>query len=229
MSVFGVSLFHDADSIPMTRGRAKRTWMQEHVRDAYVKRAQAEGLRSRAAFKLLELDAKDHLFSPGQIVVDLGAAPGSWSEIAARQIGPGGRVIAIDLLEMAPLAGVTFIQGDFAEAAALHRVERALGGSKVDLVLCDMAPNISGVPTTDQARSLQLAELAEEFAVTHLKPGGAFVVKIFQGAGFPEFLKRLRKAFESVASRKPDASRARSREMYLLARRPRSPGSDLSG
>lgn len=223
------SFFHDVDSIPMTRGRTNRTWMQEHVRDPYVKRAQAQGFRSRAAFKLLELDAKDHLFSPGQIVVDLGAAPGSWSEIAMRQVGPGGKVIAIDLLEMTPIPGVTFIQGDFAEPAALDKVERALAESKADLVLSDMAPNISGVAATDQARSLQLAELAADFAVTHLKPGGAFVVKTFQGAGFPEFLTGLRKAFESVASRKPDASRDRSREMYLLARRPRSPGNDLSG
>jgi 23S rRNA (uridine2552-2'-O)-methyltransferase len=228
-SNFSMSLFHDVDSIPMTRGRANRTWMQEHVRDPYVKRAQAQGLRSRAAFKLLELDAKDRLFSPGQIVVDLGAAPGSWSEIAMRRVGPGGKVIAIDLLEMAPITGVSFIRGDFAERAALDRVERVLGGSKADLVLSDMAPNISGVPVTDQARSLQLAELAADFAVNHLKPDGALVVKLFQGGGFPEFLNWLRKAFESVASRKPDASRDRSREMYLLARRPRSPGSDLSG
>ncbi len=195
--------------------------MQEHVRDPYVKRAQAEGLRSRAAFKLLELDAKDRLFSPGQTIVDLGAAPGSWSEVAVRQTGPGGRVIAIDLLEMAPLEGVTFICGDFGESAALAQLERALGGSKVDLVLSDMAPNISGVPATDQARSLQLAELATDFAVEHLKPGGALLVKVFQGAGFPEFLKALRGRFETVASRKPGASRDRSREMYLLARRPR--------
>jgi len=146
-----------------------------------------------------------------------------------RQVGPRGKVIAIDLLEMAPLAGVTFIQGDFADPAALDRVERALSGSRADLVLSDMAPNISGVPATDQALSLQLAELAVDFAVNHLKPEGVLVVKVFQGAGFPEFLKWLRKAFESVASRKPDASRDRSREMYLLARRPRSPGSDLSG
>lgn len=196
--------------------------MQEHVNDPYVKRAQTEGLRSRAAFKLLELDAKDRLFRSGQTVVDLGAAPGSWSEVAVRQTGPGGRVIAIDLLEIAPLPGVTFIRGDFGESAVLAQVERALGGSKVDLVLSDMAPNISGVPATDQARSLQLAELAEEFALAHLKPGGALLVKAFQGAGFPEFLKRLRGAFDSVASRKPGASRDRSREMYLLARRPRS-------
>jgi len=195
--------------------------MQEHVSDPYVRRAQAQGLRSRAAYKLLELDERDHLFSPGQTVVDLGAAPGSWSEVAARQVGRGGRVIAIDLLDMVPIAGVTFIRGDFAEQAGLDQVEAALGGSKVDLVLSDMAPNISGVSATDQARSLQLAELAADFALAHLNPRGALVVKVFQGTGFPEFLTALRAAFESVASRKPGASRDRSREMYLLARRPR--------
>jgi 23S rRNA (uridine2552-2'-O)-methyltransferase len=202
--------------------------MQEHVSDPYVKRAQAQGLRSRAAFKLLELDAKDHLFSPGQTVVDLGAAPGSWSEVALRQVGSGGKVIAIDLLEMAPLEGVTFVQGDFGDPAALAQLEGALDGSGVDLVLSDMAPNITGVSVTDQARSLQLAELAAEFALAHLNPGGVLLVKVFQGAGFPEFLTWLRRAFESVASRKPGASRDRSREMYLLARRPRPRGGAVS-
>jgi len=196
--------------------------MQEHVRDPYVRRAQAEGLRSRAAFKLQELDARDRLLAAGQTVVDLGAAPGSWSEYAARRVGPRGKVIAIDLLEMSPLPGVTFVRGDFTAAPALAALEAALGGDAVDLVLCDMAPNITGVSTTDQARSLELAELAAEFALTHLKPGGAALVKVFQGAGFPEFLKWLRARFESVATRKPGASRDRSRETYLLARRPRA-------
>lgn len=195
--------------------------MQEHVRDPYVKRAQAQGLRSRAGFKLRELNEKDRLFSPGQTVVDLGAAPGSWSEYAASQVGPAGKVIAIDLLEMAPIADVQFIHGDFTESAALAELERVLGASKADLVLSDMAPNITGVSTTDQARSVQLAELAAEFALAHLKPDGVLLVKVFQGSGFPEFLKWLREMFESVASRKPGASRDRSREMYLLARRPR--------
>lgn len=212
----------------MARGRTSKTWMQEHVRDPYVRRAQAQGLRSRAAFKLLELDAKDRLFSPGQTVVDLGAAPGSWSEIAARRVGPGGKVIAIDLLEMATLAGVTFIQGDFTDPAILAELERALDGGKVDLVLSDMAPHISGVSATDQARGLQLAELAADFALSHLNPGGALVVKVFQGTEFPAFIKRLRAAFESVVSRKPGASRDRSREMYLLARRPRPRTSAVS-
>ena len=212
----------------MARGRTSKTWMQEHVRDPYVRRAQAQGLRSRAAFKLLELDAKDRLFSPGQTVVDLGAAPGSWSEIAARRVGPGGKVIAIDLLEMATLAGVTFIQGDFTDPEILAELERALDGGKVDLVLSDMAPHISGVSATDQARGLQLAELAADFALSHLNPGGALVVKVFQGTEFPSFIKRLRAAFESVVSRKPGASRDRSREMYLLARRPRPRTSAVS-
>jgi 23S rRNA (uridine2552-2'-O)-methyltransferase len=198
--------------------------MREHIRDPYVKRAQAQGLRSRAAFKLRELDAKDRLFSPGQTVVDLGAAPGSWSEFAARQVGPGGRVIAIDLLGMAPISGVEFIRGDFTEAAVLARLERTLGADKIDLVLSDMAPNISGVSATDQARSLQLAELAADFAVARLKPAGALVVKVFQGSGYPEFLGWLRERFDAVTSRKPGASRDRSREMYLLARRPRPRG-----
>ena len=202
--------------------------MQEHVRDPYVKRARAEGLRSRAAFKLRELDAKDRLFSSGQTVVDLGAAPGSWSELAARQVGADGKVIAIDVLEMAPLAGVTFIQGDFADPAVLVRLEAALGGSRVDLVLSDMAPNMSGVSVADQARSLQLAELAADFALAHLKPGGALVVKVFQGSGFPEFLRRLRETFASVVSRKPGASRDRSSEVYLLARRPRPRSGSVS-
>jgi 23S rRNA (uridine2552-2'-O)-methyltransferase len=203
--------------------------MQEHVKDPYVRRAQAEGLRSRAAFKLRELDAKDRLFSRGQTVVDLGAAPGSWSEFAAQRVGPAGRVVAIDLLEMAPLAGVTCVRGDFTDPAALAQLESVLGASRVDLVLSDMAPNISGVSATDQARSLQLAELAADFALAHLNPGGALLVKVFQGSGYPEFLNGLRRAFESVTSRKPGASRDRSREMYLLARRPRPRGNSLSG
>jgi 23S rRNA (uridine2552-2'-O)-methyltransferase len=206
----------------MARSRTSKTWMQEHVSDPYVKRAQAEGLRSRAAFKLRELDAKDRLFSPGQTVVDLGAAPGSWSEFAAHRVGPGGRVIAIDLLAIAPIPGVEFIQGDFTEAAALARLERMLGADRIDLVLSDMAPNISGVSATDQARSMQLAELAADFALMHLKPGGGLLVKVFQGSGYSEFLGWLRERFAAVGSRKPDASRDRSREMYLLARRPRS-------
>jgi 23S rRNA (uridine2552-2'-O)-methyltransferase len=196
--------------------------MQEHVNDPYVQRAKALGYRSRAAFKLLELDAKERLFAAGETVVDLGAAPGSWSQVAARKVGPTGKVIAVDLLEIAPLENVEVVRGDFTAAETLAAVERAVGPGGVDLVLSDMAPNISGVAATDQARAMQLAEVAVEFALRHLKPGGALVVKVFQGSGFPELLARIRGAFTTVASRKPGASRGRSSEMYLVARRPRA-------
>ena len=192
--------------------------MQQHVADPYVRRAQARGYRSRAAFKLLEIDAKDRLFAPGQAVVDLGAAPGSWSQVAAEKATPRGLVVAVDVLAMAPLAGVTFVHGDFGEAAVLREVEQALAGRRVDLVLSDMSPNLSGVAAADQARSTHLCELAVDFALTHLAPGGSLLVKAFQGTGFPPLLARIRSGFEHVVSRKPGASRSRSREMYILAR-----------
>jgi len=192
--------------------------MQQHVADPYVRRAQARGYRSRAAFKLLEIDAKDRLFAPGQAVVDLGAAPGSWSQVAAEKATPRALVVAVDVLAMAPLAGVTFVHGDFGEAAVLREVEQALAGRRVDLVLSDMSPNLSGVAAADQARSTHLCELAVEFALTHLAPGGSLLVKAFQGSGFPPLLARIRSGFEQVVSRKPGASRSRSREMYILAR-----------
>jgi len=197
------------------RGKA---WMQEHVADAYVKRARAEGMRSRAAYKLEQIAGHDRLLRPGMLVVDLGAAPGSWSQVAARRIAPGGRVIALDLLDMPGLAGVTFIRGDFRNLEAVEALEHALSGQKVDLVLSDLAPNLSGIAATDQARALELAELALDFALKHLKPRGNFLVKSFQGAAFEGFLKNLRSRFRSVAVRKPDASRSRSSEVYLLAR-----------
>jgi 23S rRNA (uridine2552-2'-O)-methyltransferase len=196
--------------------------MQRHVADPYVRKARAEGYRSRAAFKLAEIDRTDRLFAPGQRVVDLGAAPGGWSQVAAERIGPGGQVVAVDLLDVAPLPGVAFIRGDFTADAVLRELERALTGARVDLVLSDMSPNLSGVAASDQARSVHLCELALDFALAHLKPGGSLLVKAFQGAGFPAFLERLRASFERVASRKPDASRSRSSEMYLLARGPRT-------
>ncbi len=205
----------------MTKAKAGRTWMHQHVADPYVRKAKALGYRSRAAFKLAEIDAQDHVFAPGQRVVDLGAAPGGWAQVAAARVGARGRVVAVDLLEMAPVDAVTFIRGDFTEAAVLREVERALAGEGVDLVLSDMSPNLSGVAASDQARSIDLCERALEFSLAHLKPGGAFLVKAFQGVGFPEFLQRLRESFERVASRKPGASRSRSSEMYLLARGPR--------
>ena len=201
----------------MGRVRGK-SWMQEHVTDAYVKRARAEGMRSRAAYKLAQIAERDRLLKPGMIVVDLGAAPGGWSQIAAERVGPRGRVIALDLLDMAPLRGVTFIRGDPRDDAVVAKLENALGGQKADLVLSDMAPNLSGIAATDQARALELAELALDFGLKHLKPQGKFLVKSFQGAAFEGFLKNLRARFRTVAVRKPEASRSRSREVYLLAK-----------
>lgn len=201
----------------MGRVRGK-DWMKEHVADAYVKRAKAEGMRSRAAYKLGEIAARDRLLVTGMIVVDLGAAPGGWSQVAAERVGARGRVIALDVLDMAPLNGVTFIRGDFHDETAVAELERVLGGQKIDLVLSDMAPNMSGVPASDQARMLELAEMALDFALKHLKPKGNFLVKTFQGAGFESFLKTLRSRFTAVAVRKPDASRGRSSEVYLVGK-----------
>lgn len=201
----------------MGRVRGKE-WIKEHLADAYVKRAQAEGRRSRAAYKLEEIAGRDRLLAPGYLVVDLGAAPGGWSQVAAAGVGPRGRVIALDVLEMAPLRGVTFLHGDFRDAAVAEELERTLAGQKVDLVLSDMAPNLTGIPSSDQARMLEVAELALEFSLKHLKPQGNFLVKLFQGAGFESFLKTLRSRFTSVAVRKPGASRSRSSEVYLLGK-----------
>jgi 23S rRNA (uridine2552-2'-O)-methyltransferase len=199
--------------------------MQRHVADPYVQRAKTLGYRSRAAFKLIEIDARDRLFAAGQVVVDLGAAPGGWSQVAAQKVGARGCVVAIDVLDMAPLPGVAFVHGDFTAEPALRELERALAGRPVDLVLSDLSPNLSGVSTTDQARSTALAEHAVDFAAAHLKPGGALLVKTFQGAGFPALLRQVRASFARVSSRKPDASRSGSPEMYLLARGLRNPRS----
>ena len=201
----------------MGRVRGKE-WIKEHVADAYVKRARTEGKRSRAAYKLEEIAGRDRLLAPGHVVVDLGAAPGGWSQVAAGRVGSHGRVIAVDLLEMPPVPGVTFLRGDFRNASFAAELERELAGRKVDLVLSDMAPNLSGIPSSDQARMLELAELALDFSLKHLKPQGNFLVKVFQGAGFEPFLKTLRSRFDSVAVRKPEASRSRSSEVYLLGR-----------
>lgn len=204
--------------------------MNEHVHDTYVQRAKAEGWRSRAVFKLMEIDEKDKLFKPGMVVVDLGAAPGSWCQYAAQRIQPGGRLLALDLLEMTPMAGVEFIQGDFREDAVLAEVEKRLDGRPVDLVLSDMAPNMSGISVADDARMMHLAELTLEFARAHLKPGGRMLVKVFQGAGFMELRKEMQEAFESLAVRKPAASRDRSAETYLLGSGNRSaPGAEAAG
>ena len=201
----------------MKRSKTSKQWMHEHVTDPFVRRAQKEGFRSRAAYKLMEIDARDRLFRPGMVVVDLGAAPGGWSQVAADRVGHTGRVIALDLLPMQPVSGVTFIQGDFTEDAVLDQVEACLGGQPVSLVISDMSPNISGIGATDQARALNLAELALDFSLKHLKPGGVFLVKVFQGAGFDQFLQQMRRGFSRVVTRKPEASRSRSSELYLLA------------
>lgn len=206
----------------MKKNRSSRAWVHEHVNDPYVQRAQADGFRARAAYKLMEIDERDRLFRPGAVVVDLGAAPGSWSQLAARRCAPGGKLFAIDLLALEPIAGVDFLRGDFTDEAVLQQLEARLGGAAVDLVLSDMAPNLSGVAAVDQARSIHLCELALDFALAHLKPDGSFVVKVFQGAGFMAFRRQLEVDFASVQVRKPKASRDRSAEVYLLARRPRS-------
>jgi len=202
----------------MKRSKSSRTWLHEHVNDPYVHRAKAEGYRSRAAFKLLELDAKERLFRRGQVVVDLGAAPGSWAQVAVGKVGPEGRVIGVDLLEVAPLAGATFVCGDFLDTEVGAALEKLLSGRAADLVLSDMAPNISGIGSADQARSIGLAEAALAFAALHLKPEGVLLVKAFQGAGFPELLAQMKRVFRSVVTRKPEASRDRSPEMYIVAR-----------
>ena len=202
----------------MSRSKTSKAWLHEHVNDPYVQKAKAEGYRSRAAYKLLELDKKDRLLVPGQVVVDLGAAPGSWSQVAAGKLGSQGKLVALDILPMQPLPGLIFIQGDFREQEVLDALLSAMGGRKADLVISDLAPNISGIGTSDQARALHLCELALEFARLCLKPGGSLLVKAFQGAGFVEFLADMRKAFVKVDSRKPQASRGRSSEMYLLGK-----------
>lgn len=202
----------------MARNKTSKAWMHEHVNDPFVRRAQAEGMRSRAAYKLQQLAGRDKLLKPGMTVVDLGATPGGWSQVAAAAVGPSGRVVAVDLLEMTPVAKVTFIHGDFGDDAVLAQVEQALGGERADLVLSDMAPNISGVAGTDQARSIGLAELALDFAVKHLKPRGNFLVKVFQGSGFEALVADIRRRFVQVAIRKPEASRSRSSEVYIVAK-----------
>ena len=202
----------------MTRGKAKSPWMRRHVTDPYVRSAQAAGYRSRAAYKLLQIAERDHLLKPGMVVIDLGSAPGGWSQVAAAAVAPAGRVIAVDRLEMAPVAGVIFVHGDFHDPATLGEVDRLLEAGQVDLVLSDLSPNISGIPSVDQARSVALAELARDLALNYLKPQGNFLVKAFQGSGLDEFVRQLRQHFERVVVRKPEASRSESREVYLLAR-----------
>ena len=195
-----------------------KSWMHEHVNDPYVQEAQRRGYRSRAAFKLIELADRDALLRPGLTVVDLGAAPGSWSQVLRERIGREGRVVAVDLLPMDGLTGVTFVQADFRDDAGLAAVESALAGAEVDLVVSDMAPNLSGIDPVDQARSIHLGELALEFAISHLREGGDFLVKVFQGAGLVPFQKALSARFTKVYVRKPKSSRDRSRETFLVGK-----------
>ena len=200
----------------MKRTKTSKSWMAEHVNDPFVQRAKSEGWRARAAYKLMEIDDKDKLIRPGMIVVDLGAAPGSWSQVANKRVGEVGRVFALDLLPMEPIPGVEFMQGDFHDEEFVERFDEILGGRQVDLVMSDIAPNISGIPSSDQARSVYLAELALDFAQKHLAQGGRFLVKVFQGEGFDAFRKQMENEFKSVLVRKPQASRGRSSEVYLL-------------
>jgi len=200
------------------RSRGSQRWLKEHFSDVFVREAQRRGLCSRAAFKLEAIDQRDGLLRAGQRVVDLGAAPGGWSEYAAGRVGPHGQVIAIDLLAMEPLAGVEFVQADFSQADGLAQLDGLLKGEGIDLVLSDMAPNLSGQKAVDQPRAMLLAELALDFCSARLNPGGGLLVKVFQGQGFDALLKTMRSQFERVQTRKPEASRDRSREVYLLAR-----------
>ena len=196
--------------------RTSKAWMLEHLNDPYVKLAQKEGYRARAAYKLMEIDDKDKLIKPGMTVVDLGSAPGSWSQVAVQRLKGQGKVIALDILDMQPIAGVTFIQGDFREESVLRLLEEKLNKTQVDLVIADMAPNISGVKDVDQAGAAYLTELALDFSKEWLKPSGNFLVKVFIGAGFEEILQNMRQMFDKVVTRKPKASRDRSSEVYLL-------------
>ncbi len=200
----------------MARTRTSKAWMREHLNDTYVQLARKEGWRSRAAFKLMEIDDKDKLLKRGEVVVDLGATPGGWSQVAVKRVGDSGLVFALDLLEMEPIHGVEFIQGDFRENDVLDKLKEKLKGRQVGLVMSDMAPNMSGVPLIDQARIMHLAELSLEFALAHMKPDGAFLVKVFQGTDYEKFFRSMREAFKTVVVRKPDASRDRSAELYLL-------------
>ena len=200
------------------KSKSSKGWLKEHFDDPYVKEARRLGYRSRACFKLIEIQEKDHLIRAGMSIVDLGAAPGGWSQLAAQWVGGKGLVIASDILPMDALPGVEFIQGDFSSEQVYQVLQKRLGDKKIDLVICDMAPNISGNSVVDQYQAMALADLALDFAREHLKPGGAFLIKLFQGKGVQEFDQELRKSFSKLLIRKPKSSRARSREVYYLAR-----------
>jgi len=203
----------------MKKSHSSKQWLRRHVNDPFVQRSKKEGYRSRSAYKLTEIDDRDRIVKPGMVVVDLGSAPGGWSQVLAKRLGKSSTLIAIDLLDMEPIPGVTFLKADFTSDNGSEALLHALGGRKADLVVSDMAPNMSGIAVSDQARSMELAEVARDFALLHLKsPGGAFLVKIFQGAGYDEYLKSLRRAFAKVVVRKPEASRDESAEQFLLGR-----------
>lgn len=202
----------------MAKRNSSAQWLQRQSKDPFVRKAQAQGYRSRAVYKLQELDQKDRLFRPGQVVVDLGAAPGGWSQYAAQRVGRTGTVVALDLLPMEPLSGVTILEGDFREATLLSRLDDIISNNKLDLVISDMAPNISGVKAVDQPRAMYLVELAQQFANDNLSDKGVFVTKVFQGEGFDGLIKGLRQQFVQVAIRKPKSSRPKSREVYVVAR-----------
>ncbi|WP_342804597.1 23S rRNA (uridine(2552)-2'-O)-methyltransferase RlmE [Alteromonas sp. M12] len=202
----------------MARSKTSKKWLDEHVNDPYVKKAQIDGYRSRASYKLIEINEKDKLIRPGSIVMDLGSTPGGWSQIVAPLVGKKGRVIASDILPMDSILDVTFIQGDFTEEAVYDQIVATLDNEQVDVVVSDMAPNISGVNATDQYSSMYLVELALDMARNVLKPGGSFCAKVFQGVGYEEYLKDVRSSFNKVVIRKPDASRPRSREVYIVAK-----------
>nr|WP_136250746.1 23S rRNA (uridine(2552)-2'-O)-methyltransferase RlmE [Ningiella ruwaisensis] len=202
----------------MARSKTSKKWMEEHVNDPYVKKAQMDGYRSRASYKLIEINEKDKLFRAGSVVMDLGSAPGGWSQIVAPVVGDSGRVIASDILPMDSIIGVDFVQGDFTEEAVYDEILRVLNCDAVDTVISDMAPNLSGVKSTDQYSSMYLVELALDMARNVLKPGGSFCAKVFQGVGYDEYVKEVRSAFKQVLIRKPAASRPRSREVYIVAK-----------
>lgn len=201
----------------MARSKSSGRWLKEHFDDHYVKQSQKDGWRSRASYKLLEIQEKDHIFRPGSKVVDLGAAPGGWSQVAVQLVGEQGRVVASDILPMDAIAGVDFVQGDFTEESVLEQILATIGADKVDLVISDMAPNMSGALSVDQPNAMYLVELALDLSRQVLRRGGVFLTKVFQGEGFDEYLKDMKTSFDKVQTRKPQASRARSREVYLLA------------
>jgi 23S rRNA (uridine2552-2'-O)-methyltransferase len=202
----------------MARSKTSKQWMDEHVNDPYVKKAKIDGYRSRASYKIIEINEKDKLIRPGNIVMDLGSAPGGWSQVVAKLVGESGRVIASDIVPMDGILGVSFVQGDFTEAAVYDHILSMLNGDKVDVVVSDMSPNLSGVNTTDQYSSIYLVELALDMVRNVLKPSGSFCAKVFQGVGYEEYVKDVRKSFDKVIVRKPAASRARSREVYIVGK-----------